>query len=347
LNSIEHILECVPNFSEGRDPEKIDAIASEIEKIQGVKLLHIDSGYDANRTVITFAGLPEAVTEAAFNAVKKASEIIDMRYHKGVHPRFGATDVLPLVPIRGITMEQTIILARKLGKKIGNELGIHVYCYEFAAFDEKRHNLARCREGEYEGLKAKIIDPEWKPDFGPANFNEQSGAIAVGARNILIAYNINLATQDIKIARNIASAIRESGKLIKGKNSSGMNNQKHLPGKFKGLKAIGWYLPKINRVQVSMNITDIHQSPVHEVFVEISNLAKVYGTSVTGSELVGLIPLQVISDAGKYFFVNDTGTYTTKEIVKKVIEKLGLNELSIFNAEKRILEFAINDGFLQ
>jgi glutamate formiminotransferase/formiminotetrahydrofolate cyclodeaminase len=292
---------------------------------------------------MTFAGRPEAVIEAAFKVVKKAAEVIDMRYHKGVHPRFGATDVLPLVPIRGITMDETIVLAHKLGERIGNELGIHVYCYEYAAFMKKRRNLANCRAGEYEGLAEKIINPEWHPDFGPMKFNAKSGAVAVGARNILIAYNVNLATTDIQIAKAIAADIRESGKLIGIIDANGSKKKVLIPGKFKGLKAIGWYLPQYNKVQVSTNITDVLQSPIHEVFTEISHKASDYGTRVTGSELVGLIPLNSMLEAGNYFFAkNNLETLTEEEILQQVINKLGLHELSIFNYKERILDFALS-----
>lgn len=338
----DKILECVPNFSEGRDPEKINAIAAEIKKIQDVMLLHVDSGYDANRTVMTFAGRPEAVVEASFQAVKKAGEVIDMRYHRGIHPRFGATDVLPLIPIKGISMDETIVLARKLGERIGNELGIPVYCYEYAALFEKRRTLANCRQGEYEGLTAKIINPIWHPDFGPAEFNAKSGAVAVGARNFLIAYNVNLATTDIQIAKAIAADIRESGKWIDLIDANGSKKKVHLPGIFKGLKAIGWYLPKYNKVQVSTNITDINQSPIHKVFTEISHKAGDYGTQVTGSELVGLVPLKVMIEAGNYFFAKDNAeALTEEEVLQKVIHKLGLNELSVFNYKERILELVL------
>jgi glutamate formiminotransferase / formiminotetrahydrofolate cyclodeaminase len=340
------MLECVPNFSEGRDLVKINAIAAEIKKIKDVKLLHIDTSYDANRTVMTFAGSPEAVVEAAFQAVKKAAELIDMRNHRGVHPRFGATDVLPLVPVSGITMEETVVYARKLGERIGNELGIHVYCYEYAAFIEKRRNLANCRVGEYENLPRKLADPEWKPDFGPVEFNAKSGAVAVGARNFLIAYNVNLATDDVNIAKAIAADIRESGKWIEvrplaetGEEPS-IPKKIHVPGTFKGLKAIGWYLPEIGRVQVSTNITDMHQAPVHLVFEAIRQKALQYGTWVTGSEIIGLVPLQVFLEAGKYFFPEKNAAILAKDkILQKLVNNLGLSELSEFNYPKRILEF--------
>lgn len=335
------ILECIPNFSEGRDLGKIEAIATEIRKIKNVKLLHIDTGYDANRTVITFAGEPHAVVEAAFQAVKKAAEVIDMRYHKGVHPRFGATDVLPLVPVKGITMDETIALSRKLGERIGSELGIHVYCYEHAAFDEKRRSLANCRAGEYEGLSDKLSKPEWRPDFGPVVFNARSGAVAVGARNFLIAYNINLATNDVSIAKAIAADIRESGRT-EVTELSGPTQKVALPGMFKGLKAIGWYLPKYDRVQVSTNITDVHQSPMYLVFEAISQKAEQYGTTVTGSELVGLIPLDAIEEAGRFFMSkNNLSIATENNLIEQAIVHLGLNELSPFEYKERILEFTL------
>jgi glutamate formiminotransferase/formiminotetrahydrofolate cyclodeaminase len=333
------MLECVPNFSEGRDLVKIEAIAAEIKKVKDVKLLHIDTSYDANRTVMTFAGPPEAIVEAAFQAVKKSAELIDMRNHHGVHPRFGATDVLPLVPVSCITMEETIVYARKLGERIGNELSIHVYCYEYAAFIEKRRNLANCRAGEYENLPQKLTDPEWKPDFGPVEFNAKSGAVAVGARNFLIAYNVNLATDDVNIAKTIAADIRESGKWVEDPESS-TPRKIHVPGTFKGLKAIGWYLPEIGRVQVSTNITDIRRAPVHEVYEAIRHKALQYGTWVTGSEIIGLVPLEVFLAAGKFFFLEvDAAILTDDTILQKLIHNLGLCELSEFNYHKRILEF--------
>jgi glutamate formiminotransferase / formiminotetrahydrofolate cyclodeaminase len=339
---IKSVLECVPNFSEGRDAAKIQAIAAEIEKVEGVKLLHVDVGYDANRTVMTFAGAPDAVCEAAFKAVSKASEVIDMRRHQGVHPRFGATDVLPLVPVSGISMAETVTLARALGKRIGEELGIHVYCYEYAAFDTKRQNLAACRAGEYEGLPVKIADPQWKPDFGPLVWNTQSGAVAVGARNFLLAYNINLDTSDVTIAKAIAAEIRESGKWITS--SSDHNTKKNIPGTLKAVKAIGWYIPNYGKAQVSANLTDIDQTPVHVVFEEVKKWAALFGVHVTGSEIIGLTPLRVMLEAGKFYAAPATETLSSSQLILLAIQRLGLDELAPFDYSQRILELALQSS---
>lgn len=336
------ILECVPNFSEGRDLQKINAIAYEIEKINGVKLLHVDPGMDANRTVITFAGIPEAVTEAAFMAAKKTIELIDMRLHKGVHPRMGAIDVLPLIPVKGITMEETVFMTRQLGQRLGTELGIHVYCYEFAALEEKRRNLANCRAGEYEGLHEKIKDPLWIPDYGPSAFNARTGATAVGARNFLIAYNITLETPDVRIAKAIAAEIRESGKKEKITDKNGNVVEVHHPGLFKTLKAIGWYLPHYNKTQVSTNITDINQTPVHVIFETVKKIAERYSTHVTGSELVGLIPETVMMKAGEFYAANKPFVAPDKEtMLRLAVEHLGLEEFVPFHLHERVLEFAL------
>lgn len=338
----ERILECVPNFSEGRDLVKIQLIAGDIEKVAGVKLLHVDPGFDTNRTVMTFAGTPEAVVEAAYQAVKKASEIIDMRHHKGVHPRFGATDVLPLVPVSGITMDETVKLAHQLGQRIGTELGIHVYFYEYAASDARRKNLASCRAGEYEGLAAKVKHPEWLPDYGPATLNEKSGAIAIGARNYLIAYNINLNTADVTIAKSIAAELRESGHWITETDALGKAVKKHQPGKLKNVKAIGWYIPDYQKAQVSTNLTDIHATPLHLVFEEAKLLAEKYHVKVTGSELVGLIPLEILEATAIY--CNPHPESTTDEKLECAVKWLGLDELTPFDFRKRVLEYCMMGG---
>lgn len=337
------ILECIPNFSEGHDLSRINQIAYEIEKVEGVKLLHVDPGKDANRTVITFAGIPEAVAEAAFRATKKASELIDMRFHKGVHPRIGATDVLPLVPVKGITMDETIALARKLAERIGNELSIHVYCYENAAFEEKRRNLANCRMGEYEGLSQRLISKDWRPDFGPENFNSRSGATIVGARDFLIAYNISLQTKDVKIAREIAAEIRESGEKRIVTDDKGEKQVIYIPGLFKGVKAIGWYLPDYEKVQVSTNITNIRATPLHVVFETVKELTKKYSIGVTGSELIGLIPKSVLIDAGKYYSGENYTFLPANEmqVLKKAVEHLQMEEFVPFHIRERVLEYAL------
>ncbi len=320
------IIECVPNFSEGKNIRIIKEITAAAESVKGVVLLNVDRGEDANRTVVTFAGDPDSVSEAAFRAIKRASELIDMSLHKGVHPRFGATDVCPLIPLSGITMEETVEYARKLAEKTGNELKIPVYCYEYAAFSEQRKSLANCRSGGYEGLKEKIASEKWKPDFGPDIWSERiakTGATAIGARKILIAYNINLNTKSANIAKSIASKVRESGN-----------------GGLKNVKAIGWYIEEYGKAQVSMNLTDISVTPVHVVFEEVCKKAEEHGVSVTGSELVGLIPLQSMIDAGKYYLQkqNIPGQYFEEELIDKAIEYLGLDELSPFKPRDKIIE---------
>jgi glutamate formiminotransferase/formiminotetrahydrofolate cyclodeaminase len=331
----------VPNFSEGRDIQKIELIAEIIRKVKSVKLLHIDSNKDTNRTVITFAGNPDSVAEAAFQSVKKASEIIDMRIHHGVHPRFGATDVLPLIPVQAFSMDETVILARELAERIGNELNIPVFCYEFAAFTEKRKNLEWCRSGQYEGLEEKLKQPEWKPDFGPVLFNPKSGAIAVGARNFLIAYNVNLDTADISIARAIANEIRESGKSEQKQDEQGNIIKVQVPGSLKKVKAIGWYLPEYKKVQVSTNITDVNISPIHKVLEEIRKKARKHDVKVTGSELIGLIPLNVLLEAGNFYSGKPEEKNPEETKLKIAVDNLGLNELSPFDYKSRILEFVL------
>lgn len=320
------IIECVPNFSEGRNIGIINEITAAAERVKGMVLLNVDRGEDANRTVVTFAGDPDSVCEAAFRAIKRASELIDMSRHKGVHPRFGATDVCPLIPLSGITMGETVEYARKLAERTGKELQIPVYCYEYAAFSEQRRSLASCRAGGYEGLKNKINSETWKPDFGPAEWTEQvakSGATAIGARKILIAYNINLNTKLAEIAKSIASEIRESG-------NKGLKN----------VKAIGWYIEEFGKAQVSMNLTDISVTPVHVVFEQVCKKAEEHGVNVTGSELVGLIPLQAMTDAGRYYLKKQSVSkkYSEEELIEKAIEYLGLDELSLFDPREKIIE---------
>jgi glutamate formiminotransferase/formiminotetrahydrofolate cyclodeaminase len=344
------IIECVPNFSEGRDMSVIKQITDVIESVEGVKLLDIDPGKDTNRTVVTFVGGPEEVSAAAFLAVKKASEIIDMSKHHGEHPRMGATDVCPFIPVSGVTMEETAKYARKLAKRIGDELNIPVYCYENAAFGEKRRNLANCRSGEYEGLKKKLSDPEWKPDFGPAVFNAKAGATAVGARDFLVAFNVNLNTTSIRRANAIAYDVREkgrplregdpvTGKIVKDKNGE----QIMVPGTLKSVKAIGWYIEEYGIAQISMNLTNISVTPVHIAFDEVCRKAHDRGLRVTGSELVGLIPLKAMLDAGKYFLLKQQRSIgvSDNELIKIAVKSLGLNDIHKFNPEEKIIEFVM------
>lgn len=333
------IIECVPNFSEGRDMSVIKQITDVIESVDGIKLLDVDPGKDTNRTVVTFVGNPESVCEAAFLGVKKASEVIDMSKHHGEHPRMGATDVVPLIPVNGITMEEAAECARKLGKRIGEELGIPVYCYENAAFEEKRRNLASCRSGEYEGLKKKLADPEWKPDFGPAEFNERSGATAVGARDFLVAFNINLNTTSTRRANAIAFDVREKGREIIGENGEKTN----IAGSLNSVKAIGWYIEEYGIAQISMNLTNISVTPVHVAFDEVCRKAEARGVRVTGSELVGLIPLKAMLEAGKYFLrkqQRSTGV-SDDELIKIAIKSMGLSEIHEFIPEEKIIEFVM------
>lgn len=350
------LIECVPNFSEGRDMQIINQIVDEIKTVEGVKVIDVDPGKATNRTVVTFVGEPEPVCEAAFRAVKKASELIDMSKHKGEHPRFGATDVLPLVPVKGISMEETAEFARTLGKRIGEELGIPVYCYEFAASEEKRRNLANCRAGEYEGLPQKLINPDWKPDFGPAEFTEtvrKSGATAVSARNFLIAYNINLNTTSTRWANSIAFDIREKGRIkregnpITGKIVKDENGEPvYTPGLLKGVKGIGWYIEEYGIAQLSFNITDTTKVSMHQLFELACERAAVRGIRVTGSELVGVVPLQMLLDAGKYFLHKQhrsTGI-SDAEILKIAIKSLGLDELTPFDPKKKIIEYLIEEN---
>jgi glutamate formiminotransferase / formiminotetrahydrofolate cyclodeaminase len=344
------IIECVPNFSEGRDMNIINQIKNEIESVSGVKLLDVDPGKDTNRTVVTMVGSPEEVCEAAFRAVKRASELIDMSKHHGEHPRMGATDVCPLIPVSGITMEETVIYARKLAERIGSELSIPVYCYESAAFEAKRKNLASCRSGEYEGLKKKMDDPEWKPDFGPALFNPRSGATAVGARDFLVAFNVNLNTTSVRRANAIAYDVREKGRPMReGDPVTGTivkdekGNQVMIPGSLKSVKAIGWFIEEYGVAQISMNLTDISVTPVHVAFDEVCRKADARGVRVTGSELVGLIPLKAVLEAGRYFLHRQqrSSGVSDEELIKIAVRSMGLDEISEFKPEEKIIEYVL------
>jgi len=350
---MKQLIECVPNFSEGRDMQVIRQITDEIEKIDGVKLLDVDPGKATNRTVVTLVGEPEAMINAAFLAIKKASGIIDMSKHKGEHPRFGGTDVCPLVPISNISMEETAGYAHKLAERVGKELGIPVYCYENAALTPERRNLANCRAGEYEGLPKKLEDPHWKPDFGPAKFNPRTGAIAIGARDFLVAYNVNLNTTSVRRANSVAFDIREKGRPMRegnpitGKIKKDENgNEIWIPGALKSCKAIGWFIEEYGIAQISINLTNISITPVHVAFEEACRKAQERGLRVTGSELVGLIPLKAMIDAGKYFLrkQNRSVGISEEEILKIAVKSLGLDDLKPFNPKERIIEFLLDDN---
>ncbi|MDC0204283.1 glutamate formimidoyltransferase [Flavobacteriales bacterium] len=350
---MKQIIECVPNISEGRDNKKIKIISQIVEEIDGIKLLNIDPGKATNRTVITFVGEPKNVIDAAFLLIQKAQELIDMSKHSGEHPRMGATDVCPLIPIANISMEETTKWAHKLGERVGNELGIPVYHYEAAAKQEKRKNLANCRSGEYEGLSKKLVDPNWKPDFGPAKFNtsvEKSGATGISARDFLVAYNINLNTTSTRRANAVAFDIREagrikreggilSGKIMKDRDGNPLKE----PGLFKAVKGIGWFIEEYGIAQISYNLTNINISPLHEVFDKTCERSIARGMRVTGSELIGLVPKKVLIDAGKYFLKKQKRSrgISESEIIKIAIKTLGLDELAPFNPKERIIEYML------
>lgn len=343
------LIECVPNFSEGNDLSIIKQITDEIEKIEGVRLLNVDPGKATNRTVVTFVGSPEAVIEAAFQAIKKAGELIDMSKHKGEHPRMGATDVCPLIPISGITMEETAEYAKKLGARVGKELQIPVYLYEAAQTNKSRSNLSVIRAGEYEGFFKKIKQAEWKPDFGPAEFDAKRGATVIGARDFLVAYNINLNTTSTRRANAIAFDVREAGRTKKDAKGNVVKDEKgnpvNIPGSLKSVKAIGWYIEEYGVAQISMNLTNINITPVHIAFDEVCNRATERGMRVTGSELVGLIPLNSLLDTGKYFLKKQQRSIgvSEKEIIKIAVKSLGLDELAPFKPEERIIEYMLKN----
>ena len=349
---MKQLIECVPNFSEGRDMSIIKQITDQIISVDGVRLLDVDPGDATNRTVVTFVGDPASVSEAAFRAIRKASELIDMSKHHGAHPRFGATDVCPLIPVSGITMEETVEYARKLAERVGKELSIPVYCYENAAYQEKRRNLAACRAGEYEGLPKKLQDPEWKPDFGRARFNAFSGAIAIGARDFLVAYNINLNTTSVRRANAIAFDIREKGRPVREGNSVTGKIVKDeagkpltIPGSLKACKAIGWFIEEYGIAQVSINLTNISITPVHVAFEEACKKAIERGMRVTGSELIGLVPLHALIDAGKYFLrkQNRSVGVSEEEIIMIAVKSLGLDDLKPFVPQEKVIEYLLRD----
>ena len=352
---MKKIIECVPNFSEGRDLGIIKEITDTIESVEDISLLDVDPGNATNRTVVTFVGHPDDVIEAAFRGIKRAAELIDMSKHSGEHPRFGATDVCPLVPVANVTMEEAIEYARILAERVGNELGIPVFCYEFAALKSERQSLANCRSGEYEALKERMSTDRWKPDFGSTEWSEtisKSGATAIGARNFLVAYNINLNTTSTRRANAIAFDVREAGrakregnpvtgKIVKDEKGEPLR----IPGSLKKTRAIGWYIEEYGIAQISINLTDITVTPVHVAFDEVTEKARLRGIRTTGSELVGLIPLQAMLDAGKYFLrkQNRSLGISDEEIIQIAVKSLGLDELTTFDPQKKIIEYVIDD----
>ncbi len=335
------LIECVPNFSEGRDATVIKQITDAIESVPGVRLLNVDPGQATHRTVVTLVGDPDSVIEAAFRAIKLAGELIDMRHHSGEHPRMGATDVCPLIPISGITMEETAAYAGKLAERVGRELKLPVYLYESAQPDKSRSNLAVIRAGEYEGLAQKIVKPGWKPDFGPAAFDAKRGAAVIGARDFLVAYNVNLNTTSTRRANAIAFDVREAGRTVK--NAAGQDVQQ--PGTLKAVKAIGWYIAEYGVAQVSINLTNIDVTPVHVAFDEVCRAADKRGVRVTGSELVGLVPLRCLLDAGRYFLLKQQRSVgvSEQELVKIAVRSLGLDDLAPFKPEERVIEYLLSD----
>lgn len=343
------IVECVPNFSEGRDLQVIQQITAAIEAVEGVKLLSVEPGAATNRTVVTFIGNKKSVVAAAFAAIAKAAELIDMRQHHGEHPRLGATDVCPLVPVQGVTVEECIQLAHELARRVGEELHIPVYLYEQAAQRPERRNLADIRAGEYEGLPAKLQEPLWQPDYGPATFNAKTGATVIGVRDFLIAYNVNLNTRDRKLANEIAMLIREKGRAKRDENGIIIRNEHgepiYEPGIFKATKAVGWYIEEYQMAQVSINLTNYKVAPLHAVFEEIRRLADERGLRVTGSEIVGLVPREAMLMAGRYFLKKQgksTGV-PEKELVRIAVQSLGLNEVAPFDPRKKIIEYQIQE----
>ena len=352
---MNQIVECVPNFSEGRDRSVIDRIVAAIATVKGVKVLDVDPGEATNRTVVTFVGSPADVCEAAFRGAAKAQELIDMRVHHGAHPRSGATDVLPLIPVSGITLQECAELARALAERMYKELGIPCYCYEAAAFKPERKNLAVCRAGEYEALPEKIADPARKPDFGPAEYNDivaRSGATNVGARNFLVAVNYNLNTTSTRRAMAIAFDVREKGrKAREGGSLTGKllkdekGNQIWIPGTLKGCKAIGWYIDEYGIAQVSMNITDIDATPLHVAYEEVSRAAAARGLRVTGAEIVGLVPKRVLMDAGRFYLEKQQRSLgiSEDEILKIAVKSMSLDDLKPFNPKEKVIEFLMQD----
>jgi len=343
------LVECVPNFSEGRNKAIIDAIANEISDTEDVKLLDVDPGADTNRTVVTFIGSPDGVKEAAFRAIKKASELIDMREHKGAHARMGATDVCPFVPVSGVTMVDCVKIAKEVGQRVANELGIPIYLYEEAASRPERKSLADIRKGEYEGLPEKLKDPEWKPDFGETKFNARSGATVIGAREFLIAYNVNLNTKDRKLAHDIALSIREAGRNKRGPDGKFVRNENGVPikepGLLKATRAVGWYIDEYGQAQISINLINYKITPPHIAFDTICEEAEKRGLRVTGSELVGLIPLQAMLDAGRHYLLKQGKSpgVPEEELIEIAIVSMGMRDLTDFDSQKKIIEYQVRE----
>src|SRR5213082_567811 len=347
---MQKLIECVPNFSEGRDQNLIRQITGAIESVDGVSLLDVDPGASTNRTVVTFVGSPDAAVEAAFRAVKKASELIDMRKHKGAHPRMGATDVCPFIPVSNVTWDEVIACANRLGQRVGDELKIPIYLYEKAAKNQSRSNLSVIRGGEYEGFFEKIKQPKWKPDFGPAVFNEKSGSTVIGVREFLVAYNVNLNTKSVRRANSVAFDVREQGRVQTedgtpwGKPLLDANSEPiRIPGMLTHVKAIGWFVKEYGIAQVSMNLTDIEETPLHAAFDACCESASKRGLRVTGSEIVGMVPKRCLLDAGKYFLRKQklSEGAAEEELIEVAIRSLGLNELKPFDAKERIIELKI------
>jgi glutamate formiminotransferase/formiminotetrahydrofolate cyclodeaminase len=350
---MQKLIECVPNFSEGRDQNVIRQITTAIESVEGVSLLDVDPGASTNRTVVTFVGGPEAVVEAAFRGIQKAAELIDMRKHKGAHPRMGATDVCPFVPVSEVSWEEAIACVNQLGKRVAEELNIPVYLYEKAARDPSRSNLSVIRAGEYEGFSEKIKEPAWKPDFGPSAFNEKSGATAIGARNFLVAYNVNLNTKAVRRANSVAFDVRENGRI---KTDDGTPDGKpvldengepvRIPGMLKHVKAIGWYVEEYGIAQVSMNLTNIEETPLHAAFDACNQAANKRGLRVTGSEIVGMVPKKCLVDAGRYFLRKQEWSEGASEeqLIDIAIRSMGLSELKPFDPREKIIEFKMESA---
>src|SRR5881394_1078264 len=353
---MQKIIECVPNFSEGRDLEVIRQITAAIESVDGVSLLNVDPGASTNRTVVTLAGSPEAAVEGAFRGIQKAAELIEMRKHTGAHPRMGATDVCPFIPVSNVSWNEAIACAQKLGERVGNELKIPVYLYEKAASDKSRANLSVIRAGEYEGFFEKIKQPEWKPDFGPAVFNEKSGATVIGVRDFLVAYNVNLNTKSVRRATSVAFDVREQGRVKtedgtpSGKPVLDANGEPvRIPGMLKHVKAIGWFVKEYGIAQVSMNLTDIEVTPLHAAFDACCESAARRGLRVTGSEIVGMVPKKSLVDAGRYFLRKQKWSegVSDEELIDIAIRSMGLSELKLFDPKEKVIEFKIESAELK